>query len=45
MKTTRTFLVVMAATIAALSVAGCVGKGKAPPPVPVAAPAAIVTKG
>jgi outer membrane murein-binding lipoprotein Lpp len=43
MKTMRMFLVVTAATVAALSVAGCVGKGKAPPP--VAAPAAIVTKG
>ena len=32
------------AVLATLSVAACVGKGKAPPP-PVAAPAAIVTKG
>jgi hypothetical protein len=41
MKNMRVFLLV---TVAALSVAGCIGKGKAPAPAPVA-PAAVVTRG
>ena len=38
-------LIVATVTLVGLSAAGCIGKGKAPPPAPVAAPAAIVTKG
>ena len=38
-------LIIATVTLVGLSAAGCIGKGKAPPPAPVAAPAAIVTKG
>ncbi len=41
----KKYVVVGIAAVAMLSVTACVGKGKAPPPAPVAAPAAIVTKG
>ncbi len=40
----RTYVAIGIAVFAALSVAGCIGKGKAPPPAPVA-PAAVVTRG
>ena len=40
----KKYLIVATVTFVGLSAAGCIGKGKAPPPVPVA-PAAIVTKG
>ena len=40
----KKYLIVATVTLVGLSAAGCIGKGKAPPPVPVA-PAAIVTKG
>ena len=38
-------LIIATVTLVGLSAAGCIGKGKAPPPVPVAAPAAVVTRG
>jgi hypothetical protein len=41
----KTYLIVATVTLAALSAAGCIGKGKAPPPAPVVAPAPLVTKG
>ena len=40
----KKYLIVATVTLLGLSAAGCIGKGKAPPPAPVA-PAAIVTKG
>ena len=40
----KKYLIVATVTLVGLSAAGCIGKGKAPPPVPVA-PAAVVTKG
>jgi hypothetical protein len=40
----KRYAAVAIAVLSALSVAGCIGKGKAPPPVPVA-PAAVVTRG
>ncbi len=40
----KKYLIIATVTLAGLSAAGCIGKGKAPPPAPVA-PAAIVTKG
>jgi hypothetical protein len=40
----KQYVAIAIAVVAALSVTGCIGKGKAPPPAPVA-PAAVVTRG